>query len=164
MRCSLDADESDLIRASRALHGANPSWWYEEPKTKGAVMQGTSLANKLGLGFVVLLIGAFAVTTMPVLLSPAVADDVAAARDDDVRDVATVADDDDDDDDDSRSGRDGSDSGSRSVGSNSGNTATGTTNGTDKSKSVSNSSDRSNHTATGTTRGTGKSASVSNSS
>src|SRR5687767_471593 len=77
---------------------------------KGADMNHTSLANKLGLMFVVLLTGAFALTTMPVLLSPAVADNVAGARDDDVRDIATVSDDDDDDDDgddDSRPGKSG---------------------------------------------------------
>jgi hypothetical protein len=132
-------------------------------RAREITMEPTPIANRLGMATLLCLLAAFVLSTMPVLLTPAAADaDITGVRDDDGRDVATVADDDDDDDDDNTDSD--SDSGSRSIGSRSGNTATGTTRGTGKSRSVSNSSDKSRDTHTGTTRGTGKSRSVSNSS
>jgi hypothetical protein len=127
-------------------------------------MQPSPIANRLGIGAVLLLIGAFVLSAMFVFLAPLGADaQVAGKRDDDVREVAFISDDDDDDDATGNS-RGGTNSGSRSIGSNSANTRTGTTRGTGVSRSVSNSSDRSANTRTGTTRGTGPSRSVSNSS
>jgi hypothetical protein len=139
-------------------------------------MSPSPLANRIGVGAVLLLLAAFALGTMWALMAPAGADaQLAGKRDDDVREVAFIDDDDDDDDDrmgkathgtgsnDSRNSGTGN-SGSRSIGSHSANTRTGTTRGTGVSRSVSNSSDRSANTRTGTTRGTGPSRSVSNSS
>jgi len=128
-------------------------------------LEPSPLTSRIGVGVVLLLVGAFTLGTMSVFLAPAHAEDqIAGNRDDDAREVATVSGDDDDDDDDTGNSGRGSNSGSVSIGSNSGDTRTGTTNGTGKSRSVSNSSGASKNTATGTTRGTGQSKSVSNSS
>jgi hypothetical protein len=125
-------------------------------------MEPTSLGNRIGVGVVLMLVAAFALSAMFALLAPIGAGaDVSGKRDEDVREVAYVSDDDDDDDD---NGNSATNSGSRSIGSRSGNTATGTTQGTGVSRSVSNSSDASRDTHTGTTQGTGPSRSVSNSS
>jgi hypothetical protein len=125
-------------------------------------MESTDTGNRIGVGFVLMLVAAFALTTMFALLAPIGAGaEVSGKRDEDVREVAFVSDDDDDNDNDS-AGK--SHSGDPSIGSNSGNTKTGTTQGTGVSRSVSNSSDKSKDTRTGTTQGTGPSKSVSNSS
>lgn len=130
-------------------------------------MEPSSIANRIGIGAVLLLLAAFMLGTMSVFLAPAGADSqVTGNRDDDVREVAYVSDDDDDDDGNSNGNSNSAtgNSGSRSIGSNSANTKTGTTRGTGISRSVSNSSGKSADTRTGTTRGTGPSRSVSNSS
>jgi len=127
-------------------------------------MEPTETGNRIGVGLVLMLVAAFALTAMFTLLAPIGAGaEVSGKRDDDVREVAFVSDDDDDDDG-TNDNSGASNSGSKSIGSNSGNTRTGTTRGTGVSRSVSNSSDKSKNTRTGTTRGTGPSKSVSNSS
>jgi hypothetical protein len=128
-------------------------------------MEATRLGNRVGIGLVLMLVAAFALSAMFALLTPIGAGaDVSGNRDEDVREVAHVSDDDDDDDGDSGNGNSESNSGSQSIGSMSANTNTGSTGGTGVSRSVSNSSGGSVDTRTGTTQGTGASRSVSNSS
>ena len=125
-------------------------------------MEQSQLGGRIATGVLLLLLAAFALSSMSVFTATAESSDLNGKRDDDVREVSYKDDDDDDDDSGGNSGA--SRSGSRSIGSRSANTRTGSTRGTGVSRSVSNSGGQSFNTRTGTTRGTGASRSVSNSS